>query len=107
MAIGVGRPAVDHVACRPSKITYDTRKLPKKVQGNPTCTLPNLRWTTTWTVVGRQPHMGQVFSYAKSHVHMLRKNDPYDTRKHPKNFQGDPIRSPGGRPRGSPSIENQ
>ncbi|KAF7821459.1 uncharacterized protein G2W53_026914 [Senna tora] len=26
---------------------YDTRKPPKKSQGNPTCAWPNLRWTTT------------------------------------------------------------
>ncbi|KAF7821665.1 hypothetical protein G2W53_027120 [Senna tora] len=32
---------------------YDTRKPPKKFQGNPTCAQPNLRWTTTWIPVGR------------------------------------------------------
>ncbi|KAF7821614.1 uncharacterized protein G2W53_027069 [Senna tora] len=34
----------------------DTRKPPKKFQGNPTCARPNLRWTTTWiTVEGSHP----------------------------------------------------
>ncbi|KAF7821649.1 uncharacterized protein G2W53_027104 [Senna tora] len=31
-----------------SPTAYDTRKPPKKFQGNPTCARPNLRWTTTW-----------------------------------------------------------
>ncbi|KAF7800554.1 uncharacterized protein G2W53_045024 [Senna tora] len=30
---------------------YDTRKPPKKFQGNPTCARPNLRWTPTWIAV--------------------------------------------------------
>ncbi|KAF7801109.1 ankyrin repeat-containing protein NPR4-like isoform X1 [Senna tora] len=34
---------------------YDTRKPPKKFQGNPTCARPNHRWTTTWIAVGRRP----------------------------------------------------
>ncbi|KAF7821498.1 uncharacterized protein G2W53_026953 [Senna tora] len=76
---------------------YDTRKPPKKFQGYLTCPWPNLRWTATWIAV----------SLPRSHVHMLRKNDPYDTRKPPKMFQADSSRSPGGRPRGSPSIKNQ
>ncbi|KAF7821613.1 uncharacterized protein G2W53_027068 [Senna tora] len=64
-AIRVDRPAVDHVDRHPSKINeslvhmlgqneaYDTRKPPKKFQGNPTCAQPNIRWTTTWIAVGR------------------------------------------------------
>ncbi|KAF7807888.1 uncharacterized protein G2W53_040049 [Senna tora] len=57
-------------------------------------------------VTQNQSLMGQLFSrqnltaYAES-------NDPYDTRKPPKKFQGHPSRSPGGRPRGSPSTQNQ
>ncbi|KAF7821476.1 uncharacterized protein G2W53_026931 [Senna tora] len=54
-----------------------------------------------------QSPIGQLLFYAKSHVHMLSQNDPYDTRKPPKNFQCDLSQSPGGRPRGSPSIRNQ
>ncbi|KAF7821487.1 uncharacterized protein G2W53_026942 [Senna tora] len=65
-AIRVGRPAVDHVDRRPSKINdgvhmlgqneaYDTRKPQKKFQRNPTCARPNLRWTTTWIAVGSLP----------------------------------------------------
>ncbi|KAF7821474.1 uncharacterized protein G2W53_026929 [Senna tora] len=53
-----------------------------------------------------QSPMGQLFFYAKSHVHMLSQNDPYDTRKPPKKFQDDTSQSPSGRPRGSPSIKN-
>ncbi|KAF7800641.1 uncharacterized protein G2W53_044943 [Senna tora] len=45
--------------------------------------------------------------WAESQVHMLSQIDPYDTRKPPKKFQGHPSRSPGGRPRGSPSTQNQ
>ncbi|KAF7807849.1 uncharacterized protein G2W53_040010 [Senna tora] len=138
---------------------YDTKKPPKKFQGNPTCARPNLRWMMTWIAVGRRPpkinnpwvnfFSRQTFMYiyrvkmipmtqgslrrsfkairvgrpvvdhvdrrpskineswAKSQVHMLSQNDPYDTRKPPKKFQGHPSRSPGGRPRGSPSINNQ
>ncbi|KAF7807832.1 uncharacterized protein G2W53_039993 [Senna tora] len=56
--------------------------------------------------IQNQSPMGQLFFYAKSHVPMLSQNDPYDTRKPPKKFQGDPSRSPGGRPHGSPSIKN-
>ncbi|KAF7821453.1 uncharacterized protein G2W53_026908 [Senna tora] len=56
-------------------VAYDTRKPPKKFQGNRTCARPNLRLTTTWITVGRKP---------------------------PMKFEGDPSRSPGGRPRGSP-----
>ncbi|KAF7821629.1 uncharacterized protein G2W53_027084 [Senna tora] len=33
---------------------YDRSKPPKQFQGNPTCARPNLRWTTTWIVVGRR-----------------------------------------------------
>ncbi|KAF7821650.1 uncharacterized protein G2W53_027105 [Senna tora] len=32
---------------------YDTRKPPKKFQGNRTCTRANIRWTTSWIAVGR------------------------------------------------------
>ncbi|KAF7821668.1 uncharacterized protein G2W53_027123 [Senna tora] len=46
------------------------------------------------------------FFYAKSHVHMLCQNDPYDTRKPPKMFQGDQSRSPSGRQRESLSLKN-
>ncbi|KAF7807782.1 uncharacterized protein G2W53_039943 [Senna tora] len=139
--------------------SYDTRKRPKKFEGNPTCARPNLRWTTTWIAVGSRPpkinhpwvnffsrqnlrwisrvkmipmtqgSLPRCFkairvgrpavdhvdrrpskineSWAESHVHMLSQNDPYDTRKPPKKFQGHPSRSPDGRPRGSPSIKNQ
>ncbi|KAF7800634.1 uncharacterized protein G2W53_044936 [Senna tora] len=138
---------------------YDTRKPPKKFQGNPTCARPNHRWTTTWIAVGRRPpkinHSWVNFfsrqnltcicrvkmipmtqgslprsfkairvgrpvvdrvdrrppkinhPWAESQVHMLSQIDPYDTRKPPKKFQGHPSRSPGGRPRGSPSTQNQ
>ncbi|KAF7821633.1 uncharacterized protein G2W53_027088 [Senna tora] len=112
-AIRVGHPAVDHVGRPPAKINeswvhmlvqneaYDTRKHPKKFQGNPTCARLNLRWTTTWIAVGgrrskiNHPRVN-FFFYAKSHVHMRRKNDPHDTRKPPKKFQGDPSWSPSG-----------
>ncbi|KAF7821669.1 uncharacterized protein G2W53_027124 [Senna tora] len=53
-----------------------------------------------------QSPMGQLFFYAKSHVHMLGQNDPYDTRKLPKKFQSYSSQSPGGRPRGSTSLKN-
>ncbi|KAF7821670.1 uncharacterized protein G2W53_027125 [Senna tora] len=59
------------------------------------------------TPLKNQSPMGQLYFYAKSHVHMLSQNDPYDTRKTPKKFRGDLSRSPGHRPRGSPSLKNQ
>ncbi|KAF7821657.1 uncharacterized protein G2W53_027112 [Senna tora] len=34
---------------------YDTRKPPKKFQGNPTFARPNIRRTATWITVGRPP----------------------------------------------------
>ncbi|KAF7821475.1 uncharacterized protein G2W53_026930 [Senna tora] len=54
---------------------------------------------------GRRRASPSVSGAKKSITHG--QNDPYDTRKPPKKFQGDPSRSPGGRPRGSPSIRNQ
>ncbi|KAF7807870.1 uncharacterized protein G2W53_040031 [Senna tora] len=46
-------------------------------------------------------------SWAESHVHVMGQNEAYDTRKPHEKFQGHPSRSPGGRPRGSPSTQNQ
>ncbi|KAF7800436.1 uncharacterized protein G2W53_045167 [Senna tora] len=68
---------------------YDTRKPPKKFQGNPTCARPNHRWTTTWIAVGRRPPKIN-HSWAESHVHVMGQNEAYDTRKPPKKFQGNP-----------------
>ncbi|KAF7807790.1 uncharacterized protein G2W53_039951 [Senna tora] len=65
---------------------YDTRKPPKKFQGNPTCARPNLRRTTTWIAVGRRPPKIN-HPWAKSHVHMMGQNEAYDTRNPPKKFQ--------------------
>ncbi|KAF7807856.1 uncharacterized protein G2W53_040017 [Senna tora] len=47
--------AKSHVHMLGQNEAYDTRKPPKKFQGNPTCARPNLRWTTTWIAVGRRP----------------------------------------------------
>ncbi|KAF7800881.1 uncharacterized protein G2W53_044630 [Senna tora] len=68
---------------------YDTRKPPKKFQGNMTCARPNLRWTTTWITVGRRPPKIN-HPWAKSPVHMLGQNEAFDTRKSPKKFQRNP-----------------
>ncbi|KAF7807865.1 uncharacterized protein G2W53_040026 [Senna tora] len=97
-AIQVGRPAVDRVDRRPSKINeswakshvhvmgqneaYDTRKPPKKFQGHPSRS-PGGRPRGSPSTQNQSP-MGQLFFYAESHVHMLGQNDPYDTRKPPR-----------------------
>ncbi|KAF7821655.1 uncharacterized protein G2W53_027110 [Senna tora] len=135
--IRVDRPAVDHVDHRSPSLknqcvvsqllfyakshvhmlgqneAYDTRKRPKKFQGNPTCARPNHRWTTMWIaeaykdvsrrsesvaqrsttwIAAHQKSMsrGSTFFLCKIHVHMLGQNDAYDTRKRPKKFQGNP-----------------
>ncbi|KAF7821662.1 uncharacterized protein G2W53_027117 [Senna tora] len=54
-----------------------------------------------------QSPMGPIFFYAKCHVHMLRLNYPYDTRKPPKKFQGDLSRLPGGRPSQNEAYETR
>ncbi|KAF7821609.1 protein ANTI-SILENCING 1 isoform X1 [Senna tora] len=54
---------------------------------------------------GRRRRSPSVDDAQKSIIHG--QNDPYNTRKPPKKFQGDPCWSPDGRPRGSPSIKNQ
>ncbi|KAF7807859.1 uncharacterized protein G2W53_040020 [Senna tora] len=43
--------AKSHVDMMGQNEAYDTRKPPKKFQGNPTCARPNLRWKTTWIAV--------------------------------------------------------
>ncbi|KAF7821656.1 uncharacterized protein G2W53_027111 [Senna tora] len=91
----------DEVDCRrsatlktQSPMAFDTRKPPKKFQGNPTCARPNLRWTTTWIAV-------------KSHVHMLVQMKPMTQGNLPRTFKA--IHLAGfqifdGRRRGSPSV---
>ncbi|KAF7821667.1 uncharacterized protein G2W53_027122 [Senna tora] len=150
MAIRVGRPAVDHVDRRPSKINESWVnffsmqnltcicwvKMKPMTQGNLLRSFKAIRFARGQLFDGRrrgwlsdgdvqksithgdddvdrrwsaplknQSPMGQPFFYAKSHVHMLSQNDTYDTRKPRKKFKGDPSRSPGSRPRGSPSIK--
>ncbi|KAF7821635.1 hypothetical protein G2W53_027090 [Senna tora] len=127
-AIRVRRPAVDLVDRRPSKINeswvhmprqnkaYDTRKPPKKFQGNPTCAGPNLRWTTTWMAVGRRRSKinhpwetaQEVSGQSDLRTAKYSMDDDVNSRRNPpKKFQGDPSRSPGGGPGGSPSIKNK
>ncbi|KAF7807842.1 uncharacterized protein G2W53_040003 [Senna tora] len=65
---------------------YDTRKPPKKFQGNPTCARPNLRWTTTWIAVGRRPPKIN-HPWAKSHAHMMVKMKPMTQGNLPRSFK--------------------
>ncbi|KAF7821464.1 uncharacterized protein G2W53_026919 [Senna tora] len=62
---------------------YDTRKPPKKFQGNPTCARPNIRWTTTWIAVGCERQ-----KINHPWLHMLGENEAYDTWRPPRKSQG-------------------
>ncbi|KAF7801208.1 uncharacterized protein G2W53_044821 [Senna tora] len=101
--------AKSHVHMMGQDEAYDTRKPPKKFQGN--------RLARGQIIDGRRHGSPSVAVHPKSITHgstfflgrissaYAESNDPYDTRKPPKKFQGHPSRSPGGRPRGSPSTQ--
>ncbi|KAF7821612.1 uncharacterized protein G2W53_027067 [Senna tora] len=96
-AIRVGCPAVDHVDRRPSKIN---ESLGHKETSQEVSWQSDLRTAKSLmdddvdrrrsATLINQPPVGQLFFYAKSHVHMLGQNEAYETRKAPKKFQGNP-----------------
>ncbi|KAF7821679.1 uncharacterized protein G2W53_027134 [Senna tora] len=45
-SVGAAQKSITHA--------YHTRKPPKKVQANLSCTWPNFRWSTRWIAVGRR-----------------------------------------------------
>ncbi|KAF7821634.1 uncharacterized protein G2W53_027089 [Senna tora] len=110
-AIRVGPPAVDQVDRRPSKINESWVNL-FSMQN-----LTSICWVNMMSMTqGNLPRSFKAFRLARGQIFRgRRRGSPLvgDAKKSithgkpPKKFQGDPSRSPGSLPRGSPSIKNQ
>ncbi|KAF7821616.1 uncharacterized protein G2W53_027071 [Senna tora] len=100
-AIRFGRLAVDPVDRRPSKINESW----PRTQGNLPRSFKTIRLARGQIFDERRRGSSSVGDAQKSITHGY--IDPYDRRKPPKKFQGNPCRSPDGRPGGSSSIKNQ
>ncbi|KAF7821460.1 uncharacterized protein G2W53_026915 [Senna tora] len=100
-AIRVGCPAVDHMDRRQSKINeswvHMQVKMKPMTQGYLPRSFKEIRLARGQIFDGRRRESPSVGDVQKSITH----------RKPPEKFQRDRSRSPGGRPRGSPSIKNQ